>query len=188
MPFNFVETPIKELLIIEPRQFSDGRGFFMETYKKSDFVKAGITEEFVQDNHSYSSKGVLRGLHFQTGTSAQGKLVRVVKGSVWDVAVDLRPKSETFGKWFGVELTEENSKMFYVPPGFAHGFVVLQDNTHFVYKCTAEYDPTADSGIIWNDADVNIEWPLSEGLSFSDKDLLLQSFSDFKTATIEAES
>lgn len=180
MPFNYKETPIKDLIIIEPRVFQDGRGFFMETFKKSDFVKVGITEEFVQDNHSFSSKGVLRGLHFQTGFSAQGKLVRVVKGAVWDVAVDLRPGSETFGEWFGVELTEENNTMYYVPPGFAHGFVTLRDNTHFLYKCTNEYDPNNDSGIIWNDKDLNIEWPLIEGLSFSDKDLKLQSFIDFK--------
>lgn len=180
MPFNFKKTPIKDLLIIEPRVFADGRGFFMETYKKSDFVAAGINEEFKQDNHSFSSKGVLRGLHFQTGDSAQGKLVRVVKGAVWDVAVDLRPGSETFGEWYGIELTEENHTMFYVPPGFAHGFVTLQDNTHFLYKCTEEYDPTADSGIIWNDEDLNIEWPLTEGLSFSDKDLVLKTFKEFK--------
>ncbi len=180
MPFNFVETPIKDLLIIDPRVFQDGRGHFLETYKKSDFVKAGIDGEFSQDNHSFSSKGVIRGLHFQTGKSAQGKLVRVIKGAVWDVAVDLRPKSNTFGEWYGIELTEENHKMFYVPPGFAHGFVTLQDNTHFLYKCTNEYDPNNDSGIIWNDKDINIEWPLTEGLSFSDKDLVLQSFKEFK--------
>lgn len=180
MPFNFKETPIKDLIIIEPRVFDDERGYFLETYKKSDFVKAGITEEFCQDNHSFSSKGVLRGLHFQTGSSAQGKLVRVVKGSVWDVAVDLRVDSETYGKWYGLELTESNKKMFYIPPGFAHGFVTLVDNTHFMYKCTAEYDPKSDSGIIWNDPDLNIEWPLNDGLSFSDKDLILKSFKEFK--------
>lgn len=180
MPFNFKETPIKDLLIIEPRVFQDGRGFFMETFKKSDFLEVGIKEDFKQDNHSFSSRGVLRGLHFQTGSSAQGKLVRVVKGAVWDVAVDLRPESKTFGQWFGIELTEENNTMFYVPPGFAHGFVTLKDNTHFLYKCTEEYDPQADSGIIWNDDTLNIEWPLSEGLSFSDKDLKLQTFNMFK--------
>jgi dTDP-4-dehydrorhamnose 3,5-epimerase len=183
LPFNFIETPIKDLLVIEPRVFADGRGFFLETYKKSDFVKAGISDEFVQDNHSYSSKGVLRGIHFQTGSSAQGKLVRVIKGSVWDVAVDLRPKSKTFGQWFGVELTEENNKMLYVPSGFGHGFVTLKDNTHFLYKCTNEYDPKNDSGIMWNDEDVNIKWPLTEGLSFSDKDLVLQSFKSYKESS-----
>lgn len=180
MPFNLKKTPIKDLLIIEPRVFADGRGFFMETYKKSDFVDSGIIEDFKQDNHSFSSRGVLRGLHFQTGDSAQGKLVRVVKGAVWDVAVDLRTDSETFGEWFGLELTEDNNTMFYVPPGFAHGFVTLKDNTHFLYKCTEEYDPSADSGIIWNDIDLNIDWPLKEGLSFSDKDLVLKTFKEFK--------
>lgn len=180
MPFKFIETPIKDLLIIEPRVFDDDRGYFLETYKKSDFVKVGITEEFVQDNHSYSSKGVLRGIHFQTGGSAQGKLVRVLQGSVWDVAVDLRLSSKTFGQWYGIELTGDNKKMFYVPPGFGHGFVTLEDNTHFLYKCTNEYDPKADSGIIWNDKDLNINWPLNDGLSFSDKDLDLQTFITFK--------
>lgn len=180
MPFDFKKTPIRDLLIIVPRNFSDDRGFFMETYKKSEFIVSGIKEEFKQDNHSYSSKGVLRGLHYQKGDSAQGKLVRVVKGAVWDVAVDLRPESTTFGQWFGLELTEKNHTMLYVPPCFAHGFVTLQDNTHFMYKCTEEYDPTADSGIIWNDKDLNIEWPLTEGLSFSKKDLMLKTFKDYK--------
>ncbi len=161
MPFNFVKTDIEGLIIIEPRKFPDDRGFFMETYKKSEFVNAGIAEDFVQDNHSLSSKGVLRGLHFQTEPHAQGKLVRVVKGAVWDVGVDLREESETYGKWVGVELTEENGKMFYIPPGFAHGFLTLTDNTHFLYKCTAEYAPTADGGIKWNDPEVAVQWPLS---------------------------
>ena len=152
----------------------------METYKKSDFVKAGITEEFTQDNHSYSSKGVLRGIHFQKDPYAQGKLVRCIKGAVWDVAVDLRADSETFGQWYGLEITGENKIMFYIPPGFGHGFVTLKDNTHFLYKCTNEYNPDADSGIMWNDSDLNIEWPLTEGLSLSDKDLKLQSIEEFK--------
>lgn len=180
MPFNFIETDIKDLIIIEPRVFNDDRGYFLETYKKSDFIKAGISEDFTQDNHSSSSKGVLRGIHFQTGSSAQGKLVRVITGSVWDVAVDLRPESDTFGKWFGIELTEENKKMLYVPPGFGHGFITLEDNTTFLNKCTKEYDPKADSGIIWNDSELNINWPIKEGLFFSDKDLVLQSFKGFK--------
>lgn len=180
MPFSFKNTPIKDLLIIEPKVFVDDRGFFMESYKKSDFVKAGINTDFKQDNHSNSSKGVLRGLHFQTGSSAQGKLVRVVKGAVWDVAVDLRRDSETFGQWFGIELTEENGLMFYIPTGFAHGFVTLKDNTHFMYKCSEEYDPSADSGIIWNDPTIGIEWPLTVGLSFSEKDLKLQTFDNLK--------
>ena len=180
MPFDFKKTPLKGLFIIQPRVFADGRGFFMETYKKSDFVKAGITEEFTQDNHSYSSKGVLRGIHFQKDPYAQGKLVRCIKGAVWDVAVDLRADSETFGQWYGLEITGENKIMFYIPPGFGHGFVTLKDNTHFLYKCTNEYNPDADSGIMWNDSDLNIEWPLTEGLSLSDKDLKLQSIEEFK--------
>jgi len=184
LPFNFISTEIKDLIIIEPRVFQDGRGFFLETYKKSDFIKAGIKEDFVQDNHSFSSKGVLRGIHFQTGSSAQGKLVRVIKGAVWDVAVDLRPGTNTFGQWYGIELTEENNKMFYVPPGFGHGFVTLVDNTHFLYKCTHEYDPKADSGIIWNDKDLNITWPIKDGLSFSDKDLVLKSFKEYKESIL----
>lgn len=180
MPFDFKKTSLKGLFIIQPRVFLDERGFFMETYKKSDFVKAGITEEFTQDNHSYSSKGVLRGIHFQNDPYAQGKLVRCVKGAVWDVAVDLRKKSNTFGQWYGIELTEENKTMFYIPPGFGHGFVTLKDNTHFLYKCTNEYNPDVDSGILWSDNDLNIEWPLKENPFLSDKDLILQSFRKFK--------
>ena len=180
MPFDFKKTPLKGLLLIQPRFFEDERGFFMETYKKSDFVRAGISENFTQDNHSYSSKGVLRGIHFQKDPHAQGKLVRCVKGAVWDVAVDLRPKSETFGHWYGTEISEGNKTMLYVPPDFGHGFVTLQDNTHFLYKCTNEYNPDADSGIIWNDSDLNIDWPLKDGLSLSDKDLVLQTFKEFK--------
>ncbi len=180
MPFEFKETPLNGLKIVQPRVFTDERGFFLEAYKKSDFVKAGITEEFTQDNHSYSSKGVLRGIHFQKDPYAQGKLVRCIKGAVWDVAVDLRPDSRTFGQWYGIELTEDNNTMFYIPPGFGHGFVTLQDNTHFLYKCTNEYNPDADSGIIWNDSDLNIEWPLKDKLALSDKDLVLQSLKKYK--------
>ena len=180
MPFDFTKTPLKGLLLIQPHVFVDERGFFMESYKKSDFVKAGITEDFTQDNHSYSSKGVLRGIHFQKDPYAQGKLVRCVKGSVWDVAVDLRPESKTFGQWYGIEITEDNKTMFYIPPGFGHGFVTLKENTHFQYKCTKEYNPDADSGIIWNDSELNIDWPLKEGFSLSDKDLELHSFEESK--------
>ncbi len=178
MPFEFKDTPLKGIKIIQPRVFNDTRGFFMESYKKSDFVKAGIGEEFVQDNHSFSSKGVLRGIHFQSSPHAQGKLVRVVKGAVWDVAVDLRPDSPTFGKYFGIELNEENNTMFYIPPGLGHAFLTLEDNTHFLYKCTAEYNPESDGGILWNDPDLAIEWPLKAGQvpEVSAKDLELQSF------------
>ncbi|MBB6480758.1 dTDP-4-dehydrorhamnose 3,5-epimerase [Spirochaeta isovalerica] len=166
MPFEFKETPIPGVLIIQPKKFGDDRGFFMETYKKSDFDKAGIHESFAQDNHSFSSRGVLRGIHFQSAPHAQGKLVRVVKGAVWDVAVDLIEGSPTFGKHFGIELTEENGTMLYIPPGFGHGFLTLKDNTHFLYKCTEEYAPESDGGVIWNDRELNIHWPLEGVIDF----------------------
>ena len=163
MPFKFINTQIDSLLIIEPRVFADERGFFMETYKQSDFKAEGINETFTQDNHSRSSKGVLRGLHFQSEPHAQGKLVRVIKGAVWDVAVDLRESSPTYKQWYGIGITEENHKMFYIPPGFAHGFLTLTDNTHFLYKCTAEYAQQSDGGIRWDDPEIGIKWPLEPG-------------------------
>ena len=172
MPFNFKETGIDGLKIIEPRVFGDARGFFVESYKRSDFVANGIDVAFVQDNHSCSERGVLRGLHYQLAPQAQAKLVRVVRGAVWDVAVDLRPGSESFGRWYGLELSAENSLMFYIPAGFAHGFLTLQDNTHFMYKCSAEYAPELDRGVIWNDPAIGIEWPLAgiDKLVISEKD------------------
>ena len=170
MPFEFKDTPIPDVVIIQPRKFGDDRGFFMETYKKSDFVEAGIDEEFCQDNHSFSCKGVLRGLHFQSAPHAQGKLVRVLSGAVWDVAVDLIPGSPTFGKHYGIELTGNNGTMFYIPPGFGHGFLTLEDNTHFLYKCTAEYAPDADGGVRWDDPELNIPWPLEGEPLLSGKD------------------
>ena len=156
--FTFVETGLPGVLVIEPTVFGDARGFFMETFQKEEFAAAGITDEFVQDNQSKSSRGVLRGLHFQK-EHTQGKLVRVTKGEVFDVAVDCRPNSATFGKWVGVTLSEENKKQFYVPKGFAHGFLVLSDEAEFCYKCTDYYDPTAEGGIPYNDPTVNVEWP-----------------------------
>jgi len=179
MPFVFEQTPIQGLLVIEPRRFPDDRGFFMETYKYSDFASHGISDHFTQDNHSLSSKGVLRGLHFQTGEHAQGKLVRVISGRVWDVAVDIRHDSPTFLKWFGVELTAENGKLFYLPPGFAHGFVTLEDDTQFLYKCTAEYNKASEGGICWNDPRINIQWPLKDGILVSEKDAVLPGSDDF---------
>ena len=158
MAFTFEKTPLEGVVIITPQVFGDSRGYFMETYKKELFAEAGITKEFVQDNESSSTKGVLRGLHFQKNHT-QGKLVRVTKGCVFDVAVDVRPGSKTFGQWTGVELSEENKKMFYVPEGFAHGFLVLSDMAEFVYKCTDVYDPASEGGIPWNDQDINVEWP-----------------------------
>ena len=149
---------IEGLCVIEPAVHGDARGYFMETYNKRDMEEAGLTMEFVQDNQSSSVKGVLRGLHFQK-EYPQGKLVRVVKGSVFDVAVDLRKDSKTYGKWFGVELTEENKKQFYIPQGFAHGFLVLSDLAEFCYKCTDFYRPGDEGGLAWNDPAIGIEWP-----------------------------
>ncbi|SHE37157.1 dTDP-4-dehydrorhamnose 3,5-epimerase [Clostridium fallax] len=169
--FKFIETKIKDLYIIEPTVFGDERGYFMETYSKKDFFDAGLTMEFVQDNESKSRKGVLRGLHFQS-KHTQGKLVRVVKGSVYDVAVDLRKGSETFGMWEGVLLSEENKRQFYVPEGFAHGFLVLSEEAIFNYKCTDFYAPEYDGGVLWNDPDIGIEWPIDgiEEILLSEKD------------------
>ena len=169
--FNFKETSIKDLYIIEPKVFGDNRGYFMETYSKKDFFEAGLTMDFVQDNESKSKKGVLRGLHFQT-KHTQGKLVRVTQGEVFDVAVDLRKGSPTFGKWEGVILSDENKKQFYVPEGFAHGFLVLSDTAVFNYKCTDFYAPEYDGGVLWNDIEIGIEWPTDgiEEILLSEKD------------------
>ena len=169
--FKFIETKIKDLYIIEPTVFGDERGYFMETYSKKDFFEAGLTMEFVQDNESKSRKGVLRGLHFQT-QKTQGKLVRVTNGAVYDVAVDLRKGSPTYGQWEGVLLTSENKKQFYVPEGFAHGFLVVSDEATFNYKCTNFYAPEYDGGVLWNDSEIGVEWPL-EGIDeilLSEKD------------------
>jgi dTDP-4-dehydrorhamnose 3,5-epimerase len=156
---NVIETAIPGPLIIEPRVFGDDRGFFLESWNAETFRKAGLDLNFVQDNHSKSAKGVLRGLHFQN-PSPQGKLVRVVAGSVWDVAVDIRRSSPNFGKWVGVELSAANKRMFWVPPGFAHGFLSLEDGTEFLYKCTAVYDPGAEHSLLWNDPAIGIDWHL----------------------------
>ena len=182
--FKRVETGIKDLIVIEPTVFGDNRGFFMESYSKKDFSEIGMDVEFIQDNHSKSKKGVLRGLHFQT-KYVQGKLVRVTAGSVLDVAVDLRKDSPTFGKYYLVELTSDNKKIFYIPPGFAHGFLTLEDNTEFQYKCTDYYAPEFDSGVLWNDSDIAIEWEFEKyGLSIeeillSDKDKKQQTLKEF---------
>lgn len=157
---NIIETEIEGLLIIEPRVFGDERGFFMETWNEAAFREAGIDTAFVQDNHSRSQKGVLRGLHFQN-PGPQGKLVRVANGAVFDVAVDLRAGSSTFGKWVGVELSSENKRMFWVPEGFAHGFLTLSDRTDFLYKCTAPYAPQSEHTLAWDDPAVGIEWPVA---------------------------
>ena len=162
-------TNIPEVLIIEPKVFGDDRGFFLETFQSERYANlAGIMLPFVQDNHSRSTYGVLRGLHFQK-TKPQGKLVRVVKGKVYDVAVDLRRGSDTFGQWEAVVLSEENKKQFWVPPGFAHGFLVLSDIADFEYKCTDYYDPLDEGSILWNDPQLDISWPIEKPL-LSDKD------------------
>lgn len=169
--FKIINTGIADLLIIEPTVFEDARGFFMEFYNKREFAENGLFMEFVQDNHSKSKKGVLRGLHFQT-KHPQGKLVRVIRGSVWDVAVDLRKASPTFGKWFGTELNAVNKKMFYIPEGFAHGFITLEDDTEFIYKCTDFYHPEDEAGIYYNDSEIGIKWPFTEFGIRSDQILL----------------
>ena len=162
---------IEGLYVIEPTVFKDERGYFVETYNQNDMKQAGLDIVFVQDNQSMSTRGVLRGLHFQK-QFPQGKLVRVVRGKVFDVAVDLRSDSKTYGKWFGVELSAENMKQFYIPEGFAHGFLVLSDEAEFCYKCTDFYHPGDEGGLAWNDPEIGVEWPLEEGvdLIISEKD------------------
>lgn len=171
--------PIQGLYVIEPSVFGDERGYFMETYNQNDMKEAGLSMVFVQDNQSMSVKGVLRGLHYQK-QYPQGKLVRVVKGMVFDVAVDLRTGSETYGKWYGVELSEENKKQFYIPEGFAHGFLVLSDVAEFCYKCTDFYQPGDEGGMIWNDPEIGIQWPIPEGMELiiSEKDQKWKGFRD----------
>jgi len=168
--FEFIKNEIEGLVVIKPTVFGDDRGFFMETFHKDEFAAAGITREFVQDNHSKSTKGVLRGLHFQT-ENTQGKLVRVIQGEVFDVAVDCRPGSATFGKWYGVTLSAENKVQFYVPEGFAHGFLVLSDEAEFVYKCTDIYNPKAEGGIPYDDETIGVQWPQVDcEIKLSEKD------------------
>ena len=167
--FIFNKTEIEGVYVIEPKVFGDERGFFMETYKQSDFEQVGLKYNFIQDNQSRSHKGVLRGLHYQKNFP-QAKLVRVIQGEVFDVAVDLRKNSPTYGKWVGVLLSAENKKMFMIPRGFAHGFLVLSDTAEFVYKCDELYHPEDEGGIMWNDSDVNVKWPLDGEPSLSEKD------------------
>jgi dTDP-4-dehydrorhamnose 3,5-epimerase len=183
MPFTFKHLEIPEIILIEPENFKDARGFFMETYKYSDFAPMGIKEHLVQDNYSRSMRGVLRGLHYQKNPHAQGKLVQCMQGRIFDVAADIRKGSPTFRKWIGIELSGENNLMLYIPPGFAHGFVTLSESADVVYKCTAEYSPEYDRGIIWNDPEINIQWPVEEPV-LSDKDsrhpLLKNADNNFK--------
>lgn len=164
MPFEFVPLEIPGLTLIKPRVFGDERGIFLELYKYSDFCKSGIGAHLVQDNYSRSTKGTLRGLHYQKNPKAQGKLVSCVKGRIYDVAVDIRKGSPYYRKWSGVELTEENKYLLFVPPGFAHGFQVVSETAEVMYKCTEEYSPENDRGILWNDPDINVAWPLQNPL------------------------
>ena len=170
MPFEFIPQEIKEVILVKPKVFGDNRGFFMESYKKSDFIKNGIDVEFNQDNHSKSTAHVLRGLHYQAKPFAQAKLVRCSKGRIYDVAVDIRPNSATFGKYVKVELSEENKQMLFIPEGFAHGFVVLSDEAELLYKASGEYAPQADRGVLWNDKDININWEIDFQPILSEKD------------------
>jgi len=173
---NVTETKLAGVLIIEPKVFGDARGFFKETFQSERYREAGIEYTFVQDNYSRSQKGVLRGLHFQI-IKPQGKLVSCPKGAVFDVAVDIDPNSTTYGQYVGVELTEENHKQLWVPPGYAHGFCVLSETADFQYKCTDYYDPSDEGGVIWNDPDVAIEWPISDP-SLSNKDAILPTLKE----------
>lgn len=172
------ETILKGVFVIKPKVFEDPRGYFFESYNQKAFKEAGLNLDFVQDNQSLSQKGVLRGLHFQNNPHAQGKLVRVITGSVFDVAVDIRKSSATYGKWFGLELNAENKWMMYIPEGFAHGFATLRDNTIFSYKCTNFYNKAAEDCLLWNDPDIGIQWGINDPL-LSEKDMqgkLLKNF------------
>ncbi|WP_423146883.1 dTDP-4-dehydrorhamnose 3,5-epimerase [Rubrolithibacter danxiaensis] len=179
---HFSETPIKGLFIIEPKVWHDDRGHFYESYSKKIFSEAGIDAEFVQDNQSLSQRGTLRGLHAQKDPFSQGKLVRVIQGKVIDVAVDIRKNSETYGQHFTVELSGENKKMFWVPAGFLHGFVTLEDDTIFTYKVTNIYSKVSEIGVRWNDPDLNIDWEIpADEIILSEKDKVLPFFKDFES-------
>ncbi|KAA8733196.1 dTDP-4-dehydrorhamnose 3,5-epimerase [Acinetobacter qingfengensis] len=182
---NVIETRIKDLLIFEPQVFVDDRGWFMESFNQQSFEKALLQRGldvpvFVQDNHSVSKKGVLRGLHYQLPPHAQGKLVRVVQGRAWDVAVDIRKNSDTFGQWVGVELSTDNHRQFWIPAGFAHGFIALEDNTQFLYKTTDYYAKECEGSIVWNDDTLSIAWPVHEDISIllTEKDKNAVNFSE----------
>lgn len=176
---KIIETTLPGVLIIEPKVFGDDRGYFFETWQQSRYEEAGIKATFVQDNLSFSTKGVLRGLHYQNPHS-QGKLVSVVHGEVFDVAVDIRIGSPTFGQWTGVHLSGENHRQFWIPEGFAHGFCVMSDTVYFAYKCTDIYTPSSEGGIIWNDPDIGIDWPLTD-VKLSDKDTQYSRLKDISS-------
>lgn len=176
--FDFIKQDIDDVILVKPKIYGDNRGFFAETYKKSEFFANGIKDDFVQDNHSKSSAHVLRGLHYQAKPHGQAKLVRCVKGRIYDVAVDLRVNSKTFAKYVKVELSEENKQMLYIPNGFAHGFVVLSDEAELIYKTSSEYAPQADRGILWNDETINIDWGIDFEPILSEKDKNQPKLSD----------
>jgi len=176
---EIITTKIPNLLILKPNIYRDDRGYFFESYNKELFLSKGIDQNFVQDNESKSMKGVLRGLHFQKPPYAQGKLVRVMKGAVLDVAVDLRKSSSTYGQWESIELTEDNKFMYWIPPGMAHGFITLEDNTVFFYKCTNVYNKQSEGSILWNDPDLNINWGSNIKPLLSEKDKISPLFKDF---------
>lgn len=178
MPFEFEPQKIKDVILVKPKVFGDNRGFFLESYKKSDFIANGINVEFNQDNHSKSTYGVLRGLHCQTKPYGQAKLVRCSKGRIFDVAVDIRPESKTFGQYVKVELSEENKNMLFIPDGFLHGFVVLSDEAELLYKASGEYAPKSELGVIWNDKDINIDWGIDFEPILSDKDKILPTLKE----------
>lgn len=183
MPFEFKQLEISELVLITPKAFSDARGFFLETYKASEFVANGININFLQDNHSKSVKGAIRGLHFQQFPKRQAKLVRCIRGKIFDVAVDIRQNSQTFGKWIGMELSEENKKILYIPEGFAHGFSVLSEEAEVTYKASSEYSPDHDAGIRWDDIELNIDWKVENPI-ISEKDKNLITFNEYKKILI----
>ena len=177
---EIIKLPIEGLLVIKPKVFEDDRGHFFESWSKGAFSRNGLDLNFVQDNQSLSNKGVLRGLHFQNPPYAQGKLVRVIKGVVLDVALDIRKDSSTYGQHFSVELSEENKTIFWIPPGFAHGFLTMEDNTIFTYKCTGVYNKESEGSLLWNDTDLNIDWRIETPL-VSDRDLLAGGFKNFES-------
>lgn len=178
MPFEFKKLEIEDVILVTPKVHEDSRGFFLESYKKSEFFENDIKTEFVQDNHSKSQKGVLRGLHYQTKPKTQAKLVRCAKGKIFDVAVDLRKNSKTLGKWVKVELSEENKRMLFIPEGFAHGFVVLSDEAELIYKTDEEYSAQHDKGLLWCDKELNIDWGISFEPILSEKDKLQPKLSE----------
>ncbi len=179
MPFLFKKLDIPEVIVIDPQSYNDERGFFVETYKYSDFKLAGISDNFIQDNHSKSVKGVIRGLHYQKEPKAQAKLVRCVQGEILDIAVDIRHGSPSYGKWVGIKLSSENRLMMYIPAGFAHGFAVISDTAELIYKTSQEYSQEDERGILWNDPELNINWEVSEPIiSIKDTKLPILKYID----------